>query len=326
MRSLIIAVSFMLAGTSFANSYTHELTGIPSEEPTADECRAHASILAEEFASRSPVESAVGLCASVDELSYDVHIRYQSEDRLQIVSTLRGGFTLGQYGFFASQEDCAAVLIAEQTEFESQTGLTSLYTPYCTDMGGFGNDTPWMFRVEATGETEIKPYLGSAAFFGQIMNYSRESFIDAAMDGMTNLGLFPRYARIDSSIGLGYLTVLSYGAARQRFESAEIAKLKTEETCELELARFKQAIEGSNTILTYCGAQHVTGRIEVSGMFLQNRQFETIESVDHFEDYESCSASREDVLSQYRSDGLAAVDGLCSVDQDDRWSVVLLIR
>jgi len=326
MRSLIIAASIVLAGNTFADTFTHELTGIPSAEPTAADCRAKAVVLAAQFASNAPVESAVGLCTSVEAEGYEIHIRYQREERLSIVSTVRAGISLGRPGFFETLDECSALLAEELAVFEEQSGLTRLYDPYCSNLDQSSNDTPWMFRIEAAGIAVNRPIIQSTVFFGRILGYSRETFLAAVMAGMTDLGLSPRYARVDASIGMGYLTVFSYAAERIRMETAEIAKLETVENCEIELARFKQAVAGTNTVVSFCGAQHASGRAEVTGLFLEDWQFETIHTVDYFEDYAECSANRENILGQYRSDGLEVADGLCTLDEDNRWSVVLLVR
>ena len=325
MRTLILVASMVWAGLASAETFTLDLEGVPADEASIEDCRAVARTIGAQFANNAGVE-AVGLCLDISDSAYDIQIRYDADERLRPISTTRAGFSMGGHGFFATREECEAVLADEADVFTAQTGLTPLFDPYCFDEGGFENDTPWMFRIDGLGEAAVLPRLESATLWGQVLGYSRSTFFAGLMEGLANTGLEARHIRLDSSFGYGNLSIFLYSEDNHRIESGYYAKLNSVEACEAELARFNAAVEGTDTLITFCAAQHVGGRAEVSGLFLDVYPFGSLDSLEVFADYESCTAGRDSVIAGYRADGLDIADGLCSLNDDNQWFVALLER
>lgn len=327
MRSLLTMVAgLLMAGSAAADQFDYNLNGYPTSIGSANDCRNVARQLADKFLEGTEATSALGLCTDFSATAYDILIRYESEARMQIVSSVNAGPVFTNRGFFATKEDCDAVLAEEREVFELETGLPVLFEPYCFAEEDQGNPQPWMFRLEAVGDAVNSPRLETVPVFGSIQDFSRQSFLQATFDGLLRLGLNPRYAKFRSSIGMGYVVVYLYSPENHRLESTEFAVLDSVENCASELQRFNLVAENLPVVINFCTVQWPSARAEVSSIFLDQKPFDMLYSLEYFSSYAACAAGRDAVIQEYRGAGLDVADGLCGLDAEERWKVVLLAR
>jgi hypothetical protein len=296
--------------------YEYRLEAYPKDR---GECPESAKRLADSFAAASGAETLGAVCLEDTSRGYTIAVQYRAEKKLRSVST-SGHPPIFPDAGWTSREACRGALGEETRRFERNTGLKSA-AAYCFQ-NMFADADEWAMRIDAFGSADKAPHLGGAYVFGKVLGHSKQSFLAAIGDGMRRKGFDVSFVRYRASLAYGEIGVLYYASDRVRLKSVEYAKLASAEQCAEQLGLARAALPAAGEIISYCGAQSVSGNYEVSYMFAGEARA-TTPHYKRYDSYEACMAERGPELEHFRGQGRSVVGALCGRTGKD-WRITFL--
>ncbi len=152
---LVTAVALGLSGSAaLAEVFTYRAHHY--RPASAESCFAEAQSLRERFTAQTGFVT-LGAGCEYDRVTErtDLLIRYESTERVAVVSTSLPQFYYEPNGFYADQEACEADLERQMRVFTEETGLEP-FLSYCNS-SRYLSPLPWSFRIEGFGETKRQP-------------------------------------------------------------------------------------------------------------------------------------------------------------------------
>jgi len=319
-----VAVLFSLfSALSFAaHETTYEIKQYPKD---SGDCHTVARDLGVKFQQITGAEVSSAVCALITDKGYNLQITYKPIDGMSFVSTYASSSTLDDAGGFKTDAECRQALPAETAHFAQATSLTPVVS-YCS-FEPYDHDYPWGPRIEAFGDTKVKPYRAGSYVFGQVQGYSLKTFTTAIVENLLKQGIDARWARHRSSIGYGRLSVFYYGENRISFNDVTVVKVAKPEQCNATLGQLSEVLAQYKPLpaVTFCAAQSVGGYYELMTIFPDARSLKFSQAAEGYNTYELCQADRARLINFYKNDlKRPVVAGYCTMGEERSWRVMLL--
>lgn len=249
MKTLITAMLIVGASqTSVAGVYDITLRRV-SISTDLGSCQGFAEETARELTTQTGARVIDAGC-KYDSYTFnglDAVITYESPNRLLVTTTSTAGRTFSA-AFFANKAECIEQLERQKELFTNATGLTPL-AAYC--MLDVTHSALWSTRVDAIGQSDMKPEAAAITLWGTIAN-KEEVFanFDAAAGAYDLL----MHESGISSDGLSQqLVIRFYATTPHNFEVYNDMKFQTMETCYLSAEKVDTILKtAAKPVVSFC--------------------------------------------------------------------------
>lgn len=323
MRFAVLFSFCLFSVASFAvTESTYDIKQYPKD---AGDCHQVARELGVKFQQVTGAEVISSVCSLITTKGHNIRITYRALEGMQVVSTYNTFSSLDDAGGFKTEAECRATLAEETAHFAQATSLTPVVS-YCVSEE-YEHDFPWGQRIEAFGETKVKPYRAGMYLFGQVQGYSLGTFSKTIVENLLAQGIDARWVRHRSSIGYGRLSVFYYGENRMLLDDVTVAKVSKKEQCASALSELTGILQSYKPLpaISFCAAESVGGYYELMTVFPDHRSLHFESAAEGYPKYEQCQADRARLIAFYQNDlKRPVVAGYCTMGEERSWRVMLL--
>jgi len=326
IRSCFLSVLVFVSFTASAQEFTYRVG--PMDTHDLVDCFNRGKLIAADFAIKANVTVTDVDCLVLSTLKeIDLIIRYESDQAVEITTTVPDRFSHHAVGFWKTKQDCESKLLTNVQIFKDETQLEP-FTSYCFSSNGVGA-LDWGIRIDAIGTGSKRPFTIDLFTDAMPINPSVQTVVKELADfhalfseKLTHVAFIPHSPYFD-------LYWQYYGTAKRDLDLHTFFQYADANLCDQELKDLR-AIATANAIghvSSFCGALSPKSKSRDLFLLYEKGLLKLKKTTEDFKSFAKCLEAKRATVEKYRvAMGNKVLGGLCIKEPGGPFLVSLLIQ